>query len=41
MDPMVRPTWMKFWAEVITKGIHGRSDKYTKKAISIAKKYKL
>ena len=31
----------EFWAEVITKGIHGRSDKYTKKAISIAKKYKL
>ena len=31
----------EFWAEVITKGIHGRSDKYTKKAINIAKKYKL
>lgn len=31
----------EFWAEVITKGIHGRSDKYTKKAILIAKKYKL
>ena len=31
----------EFWAEVITKGIHGRSDKYTKKAISIARKYKL
>lgn len=31
----------EFWAEVITKGIHGRSDKYTRKAISIAKKYKL
>lgn len=31
----------EFWAEVVTKGIHGNSDKYTKKAISIAKKYKL
>lgn len=31
----------EFWAEVVTKGIHGRSDKYTRKAISIAKKYKL
>ena len=31
----------EFWAEVITKGIHGRSDKYTRKAISIAKKWKL
>lgn len=31
----------EFWAETITKGIHGKSDKYTKKAISIAKKYKL
>lgn len=31
----------EFWAEVVTKGIHGKSDKYTKKAISIAKKYKL
>lgn len=31
----------EFWAEVITKGIHGNSDKYTKQAISIAKKYKL
>lgn len=31
----------EFWAEVITKGIHGKSDKYTKKAIGIAKKYKL
>lgn len=31
----------EFWAEVITKGIHGKSDKYTRKAISIAKKYKL
>lgn len=31
----------EFWAETITKGIHGKSDKYTKAAISIAKKYKL
>lgn len=31
----------EFWAEVVTKGIHGKADKYTKKAISIAKKYKL
>ena len=31
----------EFWAEVVTKGIHGRSDKYTRKAIGIAKKYKL
>lgn len=31
----------EFWAEVITKGIHGKPDKYTKKAISIAHKYKL
>lgn len=31
----------EFWAETVTKGIHGKSDKYTKKAINIAKKYKL
>lgn len=31
----------EFWAEVITKGVHGKSDKYTRKAISIAHKYKL
>lgn len=31
----------EFWAEAVTKGIHGKSDKYTKKAISIAKQYKL
>lgn len=31
----------EFWAEVVAKGIHGKSDKYTKKAIGIAKKYKL
>ena len=27
----------EFWAEVITKGVHGNSDRYTQKAISIAK----
>lgn len=31
----------EFWAEVITKGIHGDNDRYTRKALSIAKKYKL
>lgn len=31
----------EFWAETITKGIHGKSDKYTKAAKSIVKKYKL
>ena len=31
----------EFWAEVVTKGIHGKADKYTRKAISIAHKYKL
>lgn len=31
----------EFWAEVVTKGIHGTSDKYTKRAINIARKYKL
>ena len=31
----------EFWAEVVTKGIHGKADKYTKKAIAIAHKYKL
>lgn len=31
----------EFWAEVITKGIHGNRDKYTRKAISIAKRFKL
>lgn len=30
-----------FWAEVVTKGIHGNSDKYTRRAIGIAKRYKL
>lgn len=31
----------EFWAEVITKGIHGDNDRYTRRAFSIAKKYKL
>ena len=31
----------EFWAETVTKGIHGKSDKYTKAAFKIAKKYKL
>lgn len=31
----------EFWAEVVTKGIHGKSDRYTKRAINIARKYKL
>ena len=31
----------EFWAEVVTKGIHGKSDKYTKRAINIARRYKL
>lgn len=31
----------EFWAEIITKGIHGDNDKYTRKAFAIAKKYKL
>lgn len=31
----------EFWAEVITKGIHGKSDKYTRRAISIARRFKL
>lgn len=31
----------EFWAETVTKGIHGKSDKYTKAAFSIARKYKL
>ena len=31
----------EFWAEVVTKGIHGNADKYTRKAIRIARKYKL
>lgn len=31
----------EFWAEAVTKAIHGQSDQYTQKIISIAKKYKL
>lgn len=31
----------EFWAETVTKGVHGKSDKYTKAAKSIVKKYKL
>ena len=31
----------EFWAEIVTKGIHGDNDRYTRKAFSIAKKYKL
>ena len=31
----------EFWAEVITKGIHGDNDRYTRRAIAIARKYKL
>lgn len=31
----------EFFAETITKGIHGKSDKYTKQLKSIVKKYKL
>ena len=31
----------EFWAETITKGIHGKADKYTKALKAIAKKYKL
>lgn len=31
----------EFWAETITKGIHGKSDFYTKSAFKIAKKYNL
>lgn len=31
----------EFWAETITKGIHGKADKYTKALKNIAKKYKL
>ena len=31
----------EFWAEVVTKAVHGTPDKYTKRAIQIIKKYKL
>ena len=31
----------EFWAEVCTKAVHGKADKYTKRAKSIINKYKL
>lgn len=31
----------EFWAEIITKGIHGDNDRYTRTAFKIAKRYKL
>lgn len=31
----------EFWAETITKAVHGKSDQYTNKAKAICKKYKL
>lgn len=31
----------EFWAEVSTKAVHGKADKYTKKVKQIVKKYKL
>lgn len=31
----------EFWAETVTKAVHGKSDKYTKKVKEIAKRYKL
>lgn len=31
----------EFWAEVCTKAVHGKADKYTKSAKGIIKKYKL
>ena len=31
----------EFWSETITKGLHGKSDKYTKALKGIAKKYQL
>lgn len=31
----------EFWAETVTKAIHGKSDKYTTAVKNIAKKYKL
>lgn len=31
----------EFWAETVTKAIHGNADKYTKEIKKIAKKYKL
>lgn len=31
----------EFWAETVTKAVHGRSDKYTTAVKRIARKYKL
>lgn len=31
----------EFWAETVTKAVHGKSDKYTRKVKAIAQKYKL
>lgn len=31
----------EFWAETVTKAVHGKSDKYTKKVKEICKKYQL
>ena len=31
----------EFWAEVVTKAVHGTPDKYTRRAKAIVKKYKL
>ena len=31
----------EFWAETVTKAVHGKADKYTKAVKKIAKKYKL
>ena len=31
----------EFWAEIITKGIHGDNDRYTRRAFAIAKRHKL
>lgn len=31
----------EFWAEVVTKAVHGNADKYTRQVKKIAKKYKL
>lgn len=31
----------EFWAEIITKAVHGDNDRYTRRALRIAKKYQL
>lgn len=31
----------EFWSEAITKAVHGKADRYTKRVINIARKYKL